>query len=136
MDVKSQRIVTQLQHLYACYPSDTMVRTFSHILYNHVFDFLSTQNINLVYPAEIKESLRKMANLELNAQRKGWIKLYKLAVDPEIKKFIHKMLKDEFVKFYKTYLVRKYLYDLMDNEGKKLVLSADGKEIKVLELTV
>jgi hypothetical protein len=140
MDVKSQRIVNQLNNLYDRYSPETdpLSRHHSHTLYNLIFDHLERENIKIDYAPEIKKKLWKLAKIELNEQRKGWIKMYNRQKDPDIKAFFKKQLDDELMKFYKTYLVRKYLYDLLREEGKtlKLIDAESGKEIKRLELSV
>lgn len=133
MDVKSQRILQQLNHLYATYPADTLSRTHSHLLYNLIYDHLKQEGHSINFTKEINQSLRKLAKIELNKQRKAWVDMWKKETNSEIKEFFTKMLDLELKKFYKTYFVRKYLYDLMD-EGKKLELTVEGKTIKMLEL--
>lgn len=126
----------QLDILYGSYQSEdvTLLKKYSHFLYHYVFDCLIAQGIKIDYPPETKQTLFRLAKISLKEYRKGWITVLNYQKDPELVKFIRDLLKSELDKFYKTYLVRKYLFDLLRNEGKKLELSADGITLKRLEL--
>jgi len=134
---KSQIIVNQLDHLYSLYDHEkdtSLERSFSHFSFAHIYDFLEAHGKLVSYAPEIKNKLWKLAKIEVNYQKRAWIKVKSKEKDPKLVKWYDKMLKDELTKFYKSYLVRKQLFDMRRIEGKDMILEnvETGKEVKML----
>lgn len=138
---KSQRIVTELYHLYELYIEETdesLNQSGSHFLFNHTYDFLDVNNLLEAYPSEIKNKLWRLAKISLKQHRNGWLIVKSRTKDQALVKYIDNMLKEDLKKFYKSYLVRKQLYDMKRFENKEMIIedAFSGKEIKLMDIVV
>ena len=133
---KSQKIAAELYHLYGLYTEEdnSLQRSYSHFKCNTVYDFLKEQGKLLSYPSEISNKLKEFAKLDVKLHCKGWIIVRSKTKDKELVKYIDNMLKNEFNKFWKSYLVRKQLFDMRRIEGKDMIIenTETGKEVKML----
>lgn len=133
-DIKSQRIAWQLKHFYDRYaklelPIDPMSQYRSHFLLDQVYDWLKDEGHNMEYPADIKNELYRMAKLDTATYHKSWVKALK---DPRLKQTAKEELEVELKKYYKTYLVRKFLIEKL-NEGQVVNLTDEnGKKINAI----
>lgn len=134
MDINSQLILAQLHHFYSNKPSeiDPESMYFSHLKLDHVYDHLKSEDNIPDYPAEIKSLFWALAKrTTINFNRSSVMNLK--SKDEESVKFTKTRLKTERERYYKTYLARKFLVDLLLNESKTLEIHGDaGNKLSLL----
>jgi sensor histidine kinase YesM len=132
MTLYAQRISMQLKHFYDKYTeySDPLTRHYSHLHLDLVFDWFKEFREELMYEAEIKERLWKMAVIECKEQYPGWVKALK---DKRLTLTAKELLAAEKIRFFKTYITRHYLLDKL-KQGIKIQVTDDetGKKIHAL----
>lgn len=129
-DFLSQKIVHELHTLYetAIYEgidenNNVVQKTTSpfsqfgrHGLYDNLYDFLTKEGHKIEFDKETKKKLYTLAVKTFNEERKSWIQSGAMSEEG---------MNTECNKFYKSYLVRKYLLDHYTNTGEKLSISDD-----------
>ncbi len=130
-DIKSQIIVHELHHLYETGIGETPVNTFSQYgrigLYDNLYDFLVEDGHKIDFDPNTKKQLYKLAIKTFNEERKSWIQSDLMSDEGK---------QTELNKFYKSYLVRKYLLDhytatkemlnITDEQGNKILKISFG----------
>lgn len=138
-DFLNQIIIHELHRLYstALYeqldsdytPTIKPVNTFSQYgisgLYDNLYDFLIKDGHKIEFDKETKKKLYQLAIKSFNEERKSWIQSGIMSEEG---------MKTECNKFYKSYLVRKYLLDHYTNTGEKLNIT-DEKGNKILRIS-
>lgn len=132
IDIKTQRILWQLNNFYSTHSeieSDvTLSRQYSPFLMDKIYDLLSSEGIKISYSKEINDKLKVLAKEECLHEHAGWVKAFK-GNNHILKETARELIQIEMKKFYKTYLVRKYLFELLKNENKVMkILNSDTNE--------
>jgi len=118
-DWTSQRILAQLDNLYrsgGCYG-----------LYDMVYDQLTKEGHSITYPPEIKAELWKKARVKFTRDKKDtWIR----------RGMPEERLNIELHKYFKSFLVAKYLLDKLNESGvyMKLIIEDSGQQVKLLNI--
>ncbi len=94
-------------------------------LYDVLYDFLIKDGHKIDFDKETKKKLYQLAIKSFNEERKSWIQSGIMSEEG---------MKTECNKFYKSYLVRKYLLDHYTNTGEKLNIT-DEKGNKLLKIS-
>jgi len=125
-DIKSQVIAHELARLYETGIGDSAVNTFSQYgrfgLYDNLYDFLIAEGHKIDFDKDTKKQLYQLAIKTFNEERKSWVQSGLMSEEG---------MKTECNKFYKSYLVRKYLLDhytatketlnITDEQGNKIL---------------
>lgn len=130
-DVNSQFILAQLHHFYNNYPADIdpLTMYYSHLKLDLVYDHLLSEGQMPDYPKEIKTLFWELSAKTTILFNKTSIS-HRKSKDRELVDFANKRLKNERERFYKTYLTRKFLVDLLLNESKRMDI-VDEQENKI-----
>lgn len=135
-DMESQLILAELHHFYNNYSAktDPMTLYYSHLKLDLVYDQLIKENKLPDYPKEIKTLFWELSAKTTLLFNKASV-MNRKSKDKELVDFANKRLKNERERFYKTYLTRKYLIDLLISKDKRVgVIDGDGNQISFLNI--
>ena len=120
-DFLNQIIVHELSRLYEFKGADTFSQHGRFGLYDNLYDFLIKDGHKIEFDKETKKKLYALAVKTFNEERKSWIQSGLMSEEG---------MKTECNKFYKSYLVRKYLLDHYTNTGETLnITDEQGNKI-------
>ena len=103
----------------------TLSQTGRSGLYDNLYDFLIKEGHKIDFDKDIKKQLYQLAIKTFNEERKSWVQSGIMSEEG---------MKTECNKFYKSYLVRKYLLDHYSATKEKLSIT-DEKGNKILKIS-
>ncbi len=136
-DINSQIILAQLHHFYNNHPADIdpLTMYYSHLKLDAVYDHLQSEGNIPDYPSEIKKLFWELAAKTTLIFNKSSV-INRKSKDEQIATWAKERLKKERERYYKTYLTRKFLVNILVNEGKVLEIHDEaGNKLSLLSFT-